>query len=393
MINIEKALEIVQNSPIFPESEKVNISESLNRVIFEDIYSEIDIPSFNKSRIDGYAYNSTVQTDFYIINEVLPAGEIPLKAIEKGFCAKIMTGAIIPEGADSVVRKEFVEENDNKIRILQKEENSNISCKGQFIKKREKILSKGEYITPAKMGLLVSCGINNLKVYKQPIIGIIITGNEISEPDKTRGYAQVFNSNGHILISLIKNMHLNFKYYGICPDNKEKLTAIINQAFNECDLVLVSGGVSKGDFDFVPKVLEETDTEIKFHGVKVKPGKPILFGNKIVNNKIKYVFGLPGNPVSCFICFDIFIKHLVCLMQGFNYKPLKFKGVLNQDFSRIDSSRTEFIPVFYDGENIYIKNYSTSDNIKSLAGANAIIKIEEGETFIKQGETVYARQI
>ena len=179
------------------------------------------------------------------------------------------------------------------------------------------------------------------------------------------------------------------KYYGIIVDNREALSEMVAKAFSECDIVLLSGGVSKGDYDYVPEVLEENGMTTLFHRVAIKPGRPLLFGRK----DDKFVFGLPGNPVSTFVTFEVFVQTLIYHLAGLEYNPNIYQGKLALTVKRRDTERTEFHPVVIDGDNVLPIKYLGSSHLNAMAEANGMITIPNGVKEIKEGETVRVRSI
>ncbi|MEA1910978.1 MAG: molybdopterin-binding protein, partial [Spirochaetota bacterium] len=179
------------------------------------------------------------------------------------------------------------------------------------------------------------------------------------------------------------------KYYGIIADDRKALSDAVAKAFLECDIVLLSGGVSRGDYDYVPEVLEENGMSILFHRVAIKPGRPLLFGRK----QNTFVFGLPGNPVSTFVTFEVFVQTLIYHLSGLDYKPSIYQGKLSKRIKRRDTERTEFLPVIIRGENVKPIKYMGSSHLNAMAEANGMITIPNGVAEFKEGETVSVRSI
>ena len=389
MINPDKALEIILNSKVSSEHENINVINSLGRIISSDIYSSIDLPMFDKSAMDGYAYNSSGNINSFKIVETIAAGYIPKKTLKTGECSKIMTGAMIPDNADNVVRVEFIEEKDGLIHITQEEKANNICYKGEDLKKGDKVFNAGTLIRIQEIASLSSIGLKEVSVYKQPVVGLITTGSEIINPGEELETGKIYNSNGPQLYNQITTIPAKCNYYGIIKDNEQATRECLEKAFSECNLVIISGGVSMGDYDYVPKVLKELSVELKFEQVAVKPGKPIVFGEK---NSV-FVFGLPGNPVSTFVSFEVFVKPLIYKMMGYNFIPHLCKGELIDTIKRRNSDRFEYKPVYFDGKYIHPVEYHGSAHINALCKTNALVTFNKGIFELNKGEITDVRQI
>jgi len=387
MIQLNKAVEIMQSMEVKVRTEKIPVTKSLGRVLAEDVFSGLDSPPFAKSAMDGFAYNSDDEGNELKIIETIPAGHIPQKEIKAGECSKIMTGAMIPKGADKVVKIENCTIGDGCVRF-QKEKNDNIIKKGENLKTGEKVLEKC-IIRPQEIGILSSLGLAEIEVARQPLTGVITTGTELKNPGKKLEPGQIYNSNGYQISAQIEKMNCKAKYFGTVPDDPEKTFLIIKNAMEECDVLILSGGVSMGDFDFVPKMLERNGVDILLHKVAIKPGKPTLFGEK----NGKFVFGLPGNPVSTFIIFEVFIKPFLFKMMGLDFVPHIQKGILSATIKRKRTERVEYFPVLFTKGEIFPVKYHGSAHLNLLGRTNALIKIEQGISAIIEGSEIDVRQI
>jgi molybdopterin molybdotransferase len=387
MIHPDKAEEILNNVKTITKTEVIPVSDSFGRVLAEDIYSALDSPPFDKSAMDGYAFNSKDTGNKLKVIAVIGAGEAHSIVLKAGECAKIMTGAMVPEGADSVVKVENTTE-ENGMMSFDPEKVKNIIYKGENLKTGDKVIEKC-IIRPQEIGVLSSLGMDKVEVAKQPLVGVITTGTEIREPGETLEVGQIYNSNGHQIKSQIEAMHCRAKYFGTVPDDMKKTFKIIKNAIDECDVVILSGGVSMGDFDFVPKMLEENGVNILIRKVAVKPGKPTLFGEK----NGKFVFGLPGNPVSTFIIFEIFIKSFLYKIMGIKYVPNMCKGILQNDVKRKRTERVAYKPVVLSNGKVTPVLYHGSSHLNVLSVSNALLVIPQGVPILKKGTEVDVRQV
>lgn len=391
VIKFEEAIEILNSNIHLLGTERVDIKESLNRVLREDIFSDMDMPPFNKSAMDGYACRREDITKELIVIETIPAGYQPKKAIGPNQCSKIMTGAMIPEGADCVIIVEDVEETGaNKIRFLKNKTADNTCIKGEDVTLGQKLLSSGTRITAKEIASLALCGGVTPLVSIIPGIGIISTGDEIVEPYIKPAATQIRNTNSYQIIAQCIEFGVTPSYYGIVSDTKEAIGAAIEKAKKENDLIILTGGVSMGDFDLVPSILKEKGFSILFDKVAVQPGKPTVFGR----DGNKFVFGMPGNPVSSFIVFEFFVKEFLSTMMGLtNYKKI-IRCELANNFTRKHDSRLARIPVKMNNQGkAETIEYHGSAHINSLAFADGVISIPVGVNELKKGSIVDVRQI
>jgi len=388
----KKALNIILSQAKILGIEEVNISDSLGRILAQKIYSDTDMPPFNKSGMDGFAIKSNDKSETFEIIEDIPAGYVPQKKITKGKCSRIMTGAIVPQGADIVIPVEnTIHITKNTIHITKFPQKPNIAKKGEDVKKGALILNPACEIRPQEIAIFAAAGKATVKVYKLPKISIISTGSELVEPNEIPQKGQIRNSNGPMLLAQLKRLGIKGNYLGIAKDDFETTKQLIEKGLEESDILILSGGVSVGDYDFVKGALKECEVEIIFDKIAIKPGKPTTFGIK--GNK--YVFGLPGNPVSAFIIFELFIVPFIEKLTN-QYITDKFKEfILGEDFERKKVDREEYIPVIIFGNtepNIYLTKFHGSGHLHSLR-VNAIMRIPKGVKQIKKGEAVYVRSI
>ncbi len=391
MITFEKAFETVMGSKLRTDSESVSLTESLYRILAQDIISDMDMPPFDKSTVDGFACRREDLGNELELIETIAAGSIPTKSISVNQCSKIMTGAAVPAGADMVF---MVEDSlimpSSKVKYTGSFTKENIAIKGEDIKNGDTILKTGKLIKAQDIAVMAAVGCDMVSVARKPAIGVISSGDELVEPSQKPGPSQIRNSNAWQLMAQIKNAGAQGNYMGIARDDEEVTYDIIKKAISENDIVLITGGVSMGDFDFVPSVLERAGVKILFSRVNVQPGKPTTFG---VHSE-SLVFGLPGNPVSSFIQFELLVKPLICKMMGHEYNPLSFPLRMKEVFTRKTFDRMAIIPVKItdDGEVLAVE-YHGSAHISSLSIADGIVTLQAGIKTIEKGEIVSVRQI
>ena len=391
MILLEEAYKIVMDSVQLMKSEKINFSKSLGRILASDIFSDIDMPPFDKSAMDGYACKMTDINQELQVIEVIPAGKSPEKEIQSGECAQIMTGAMIPNGADCVLMVEHTEKTaDNRIKYLKEKTKDNICYKAEDVQTGQKVIEKGTLIKPQHIAILASVGATEIEVYQKPKVGVISTGDEIVEPHVKPGPSKIRNSNGYQLFSQIERCNAIANYVGIASDNEEDTYHVIMKAMEENDVILLSGGVSMGEFDFVPYIMQKAGIDIKFQKIAVQPGKPTTFGTK----ESKRIFGLPGNPVSSYIQFELLVRPLLAEMMGHTFNPLQISMEMGIDHSRKRSERMSWYPItIADNGTVIPASYHGSAHIHGLESADGISFFPIGKAEIKKGEKVHVRLI
>jgi len=396
MISFDQALNIVLSNAIIRSAERIPMMEALGRVLAEDIRSDIDMPPFNKSAVDGFACRSidiiNQKTDSISLEvvETIPAGNVPKKSIISGQCSRIMTGAMIPEGADCVIMVEDTTKlGENLIRFSGHQKSVNICYQGEDIRLGDNVLSKGTTIHPAQIAILATVGAINPLVSKLPRVGILSTGDELVEPEEKPTVSKIRNSNAWQLLAQVKSAPALHDYIGIAGDDKDQLLDRINFSLERNDVLLITGGVSMGDFDFVPVIMQKAGIEIVFKSIAIQPGRPTVFGKK--NNK--FVFGLPGNPVSSFVLFEILVKPFLLAMMGCIEQPPVIILPMGKGYSRRKSERQSLIPVRIDNGVVIPMEYHGSAHINAYTLAHGIISLEIGETEIKKEAMVHVRFI
>ncbi|MBN2428390.1 MAG: molybdopterin molybdotransferase MoeA [Deltaproteobacteria bacterium] len=391
MIQFEEALEIVLGSARFLGSEPVDLVDSLGRILAEDIVSDIDMPPFDKSSMDGYACKLADIRNPLKILEILPAGKKPEKTIGKNQCSKIMTGAAVPEGADCVIMVEHTRLNESgEVLFTADKTDKHIYYKGEDIKGGEIVLEQFRRIRPQHVAILASAGKARPLVSKRPKVGIIATGDELVEPSQALAPFSIRNSNSYQLFTQILAADAIPAYYGIAKDTENDIDRKLRQALRENDVVLLSGGVSMGDFDLTPSIMERNGIDIKFKSIAVKPGKPTHFG---LSNKA-YCFGLPGNPVSTFVQFESLIKPFLYKLMGYEYDYVYSKAKLESDVLIKPHDRESWIPVSLTDDNRAIPlRYHGSAHINALRWADGFILIPIGSPGIEKEATVKVRRI
>lgn len=390
-INLRQAIEIAFSRTVSSTTEVVDFMQSAGRILAQDIFADADMPPFDKSAMDGYACRREDLGGELSLLEIVPAGKTPVHPVGAGQCSKIMTGAQVPEGADTVFMVEYSEETaSGKIRFTGEKTNSNICLKGEDLRKGDQVLSSGTLLKPQHIAILASVGCINPEVFKVPEIGIISTGSELVSPEIKPGLSQIRNSNGPQLVAQATGAGFKANYYGIVPDDKSLTRQIIEKSVNENDVTILTGGVSVGDFDFVPEIIRELGFEIHFSKISIKPGQHTTFASK--GNK--YIIGLPGNPVSSFIQFEVFALPFLRKLMNYEKPEILLPLKMAQLFTRKKSDREECLPVKINSENeVQLVDYHGSAHIHAYHQAYGFITVPAGKAEIKKGEIVYVRPL
>ena len=391
MITLEQALEIAfaKAQPI--GTEKIDFLQSVGCILAQDVFADADMPPFNKSAMDGYACRRTDLDQEISVVEIIPAGYVPTKRIVSGQCSKIMTGAQVPEGADAVFMVEYSKEiTPGKIRFTGEKTNSNICLKGEDLKKGDLVISAGTMLKPQHIAMLASVGCTNPSVYRKPQVGIISTGSELVNPEVVPLSSQIRNSNGPQLFAQATKQGFPVNYYGIVPDDEQLTTKIIERSVAENDVTILSGGVSVGDFDFVPQIIRELGFEIHFSKINIKPGQHTTFASK----ENKYIIGLPGNPVSSFIQFEVFALPFLRKLMNFEQTEIRLPLPMSHDYLRKKADREECLPVQVTDQNeVQMVQYHGSAHIHAYYLAFGYISVPAGTTELLKGELVHVRPL
>ncbi len=385
MISVKQALEIVQNNiELKCNSELKKVSEAINYVLYEDITSPINMPPFRQSAMDGYAVNLHDELTYTVIGEV-KAGDNHHPVLNKGDAIRIFTGAPVPDTANAVIMQEQVSIRNN---ILSAESpitlNKNIRPLAEQVGKNEIALEKGTLLTPASIAFITSLGITSVTVYKKPKVAIVVTGNELVAAGNPLIYGQIYESNATMLTSTLKN--LGYQDITVCKvsDDYIKTVSVLNQVITNHDMVIVSGGISVGDYDFVGKALQELSVEQLFYKVKQKPGKPLFFGKK----EDIVVFALPGNPAAALSCFYIYVYPALQKMSGHvNFSLTKIKAKSLSNFIK-KGDRPQFLKAIYQNNKVEILEGQNSSMLHTFALANAIVYVPESIKTINKDDLV-----
>jgi molybdopterin molybdotransferase len=395
MISLEEALDKILSHIQPLGTEKVSLTDALGRVLAEDIYAPRDIPPLDNSGMDGYAVRWEDITNasqdrpirLGVIGD-LPAGFIAKKEVRKGQAIRIMTGAPIPEGADTVVPVEETKKDGNFVLISKAIVlGDSIRHAGEDVKKGDRVISKGDLIRPAEAGMLASVSRSSIHVYQRPLVAILCTGEELVDVDESLNDAKIVSSNSYTLAAQVKDCGAIPIQLGIAKDRKEEIEQKLSQGLR-ADVLVSSAGVSVGDYDYVRDVLSDLGMEMIFWKVAMKPGKPLAFGTI----RGKPVFGLPGNPVSSMVSFEQFVRPSLLKMMGHSnlFRPV-IEAILKEEIHK-EPGRRHFIRAFVSFEQDHYYVTTTGDQgsaiLRSMIKANGLVIIPENERYVRAGEKV-----
>ena len=390
MISFNKAYQIVIDNAFLMEKEVIQLDRALSFVLATDVKADRDMPPFFKSAVDGYACVNPEAGQKLDVLETISAGVKPNYTIQSETCSKIMTGAEVPEGANWVVMVENTEETeDGRIHILRRGSKSNIAERGEDFKKGDIILKEGTIIDPQHIAILASVGNSFPIIRKKPAVNIVTTGDELVEPDQEPNSNQIRNSNASQLAAQLKSIGIKAGYSGIIKDTKDQLKKELKSSVENYHITLITGGVSMGDYDFVPAMLESLGVEVLFHNIAMKPGKPTLFGR----NENHLIFGLPGNPVSSFLQFDLLVKPLIYKMMNAEFHPVEWQLPMGEKLSAKVSDRDSWKPVKIRQGKVYPIHYHGSGHIHALNETDGFICIAAGYNGVQKDEITNVRSI
>jgi len=385
MISTEEAKQLIVENSIQLPSCIVPLDKAAGLILAKDIYASINIPAFPQSGMDGYAIAFA-----NIGKPILMAGEQAAGAnlytnLKPGTAIRIFTGAVVPEGADTVVVQEkskvvdgFLQIEDDKLK-----QGDNVRLPGTEIAKGKLALPAGSALTPPAIGFLAGMGISSVEVIPNPRVSIIVTGNELQNPGTAPEFGKVYESNSFALTAALKQLHIHDITIYKSEDNPETLTRVLKDALEKSDMVLMTGGVSVGDYDFTVMVSENCGVQKIFHKIKQKPGKPFFFGKK---ENILF-FGLPGNPASVLTCF---YEYVITALQKMTCQKmqLEIKQVPVSSAYKKPSGITHFLKGIFDGGQVHLPTGQESYKLNSFARANCLVMIPENVTEVQLGEIV-----
>ncbi len=385
MISVKEAKQKIDKKVGLLQPTILPLHEITGLTLAENVYAKFDIPSFDQSSMDGYAIRFQEKDLQLEITNMIAAGDGKSYKIDSKQAARIFTGAPLPQGADTVVMQEKVKIENEKLVIkdtsLQK--GNNVRKKGIEIKRGELALPAKTVLTPAAVGFLASIGIAKALVFPTPKACIIITGNELQKPGKQLSSGQVYDSNSISLSAVLNECGIHNIDILYANDEAEMVESTLKKALKKNDIILLTGGISVGDYDFVLEATEKCGVIKHFHKIKQKPGKPLYFGT--LQNKV--IFGLPGNPGSALTCFYEYVLPALEKMMDQKKSIQKIKAILQNDYSK-NAGMTHFLKGFYKNGKATVLPSQASFQLSSFALANCLIVVDEETRIVKKGEEI-----
>lgn len=395
-IQVAEAIQLVMGNIPKLESEIVPLEQTYGRILAEPIIAKHDVPSFDRSPYDGFAVRSEDTVDasgdnripFTVIGEI-GAGHVADRGIGKREAYRIMTGAQIPENADAIVMLEQTVEGEGSFTIRKPfSSGENFSYKGEDAKKGEVLIEAGTLVHPGTVALLATFGYAEVEVTRRPIAGILSTGSELLDVADELAPGKIRNSNGPMIEAQLKRMGIPYKSYGMQVDHLEQSTEIVEKAIAETDLLITTGGVSVGDYDYLPAIYERLGAKVLFNKVAMRPGSVTTVA--VLGEKL--LFGLSGNPSACFTGFELFARPAIVSMMGgiAPYMPV-MTAKIGEDFA-IPNPFTRFVRAIWDmtpeGIVAVPAGFNKSNAVSSIARGNCLIVLPSGTRGYMKGMEV-----
>ena len=397
MTDFDEAMKILENVEEIDENEEVEILNSLGRVNAKDIISNYDFPPFNRSAMDGFAFRlddlKKMEEPVFKVKDLVLAGHPEDVDLKIGECVRIMTGGKVPNPCDTVLEFEKCLQENDKVKLLKIPKRFyNIALKGEDLKKGEIALKKGELISSKIVNLLASLGVKKIHVKRKVKIGVISTGDELVDIDEEIEDGKIRNSSKYALFAQIKELNQEYVDLGTVKDDEKEIKDALEKGLKSSDIILITGGSSAGDKDLSLKILEDKRAEVLVKKMAIKPGRPTIIATKDVANVKKWIFGMPGNPVSTFSVFKLFVTKTIEKMLGTSgLTPMFLEGTLDFDFKK-KKDRLHFVPckvrVDEGTPKVEYLKYNGSGDFTSLSKADGFFLAPKNVDFIPKGEKV-----
>jgi len=384
MIQVDQALSIIAENSCKMPIRKIKVTKSLGFILAEAIYSPMDMPSFRQSAMDGYAFTHSELQQFNVVS-TSKAGDFSNKMIKKDEAIRIFTGAYIPDNLDTVVMQEHTTVKNKTVEITKMPVRfTNVRNKGEQIKENELVLENNTMVTPAAIGFLACLGITEITVYAKPKVAIVVTGNELVKAGARLSEGKIYESNSIMLQAALQGIGIKKVKTFKVKDNLKATIKALKYCLSAFDVVLVSGGISVGDYDFVKEALLSNGVEELFYKINQKPGKPLFFGKKGKT----IVFALPGNPASTLTSFYIYVDPALKISMGFETSLLpKITRKITIPFENT-SGKTLFLKAFFDDEKVTVLESQSSAMLNTFATANGLICLPFDQVNIEKNQEV-----
>lgn len=386
MISVQEARQIISAHSLQPGTIRLPILDAVGSVLAEDVNAGISLPSFRQSSMDGYAIRLQDQHEIIQLQDALPAGSPRQLVLQPLQAIQVFTGGPVPEGADTVIQKEWVKTMDNQIQLFPPSgmliSGANIREIGSDICSGALAMSANTEIQPMHIGFLAALGITSIKVYKKPAVTILITGNELVYPGEKLSPGQVYESNSFSLRACLAALGILHPRILFAKDDPSETQTKIVEALNGSDIVLITGGVSVGDYDFVAAACRNAGVEQHFHGVRQRPGKPLFFGT----HKQTLVYGLPGNPSSVLSCFYQYVLPAIRSASGIRMPETGIFALAEDVEKKVPLCF--FMKGIQQQETVRVLKAQASYQQHGLVQANCWVELPEEKTYFTKGEKV-----
>ena len=385
MISLDTALRTVMRHARPLGVETVPLGKAHGRVLARPVASDTDLPPADMSAMDGYACRRADLPGPLRVVESVAAGQVARRRVGPGRCVRIMTGAPLPRGADTVVMLEDTRERNGMVYVERIRDNPNVRRRAEDVRRGQVVLRPGTLLTPPCVAVLAAVGRYRVPVFRRPRVAVIATGDELVEPRRRPGPGQIRNSNGPQLCAQVTDCGAVPTYIGIARDTPEALLRALRRAAAASDVVVLSGGVSAGDHDHVRPALRRAGVRMHFESIAIKPGRPTVFGTR----GKRAFFGLPGNPVSTFVLFESLVRPYLCALMGLRHSARRYRGVLAEEVRRRKTDRTELRPVAVGADgSVAGVAYHGSAHIHAYTVADGFITVRPGVERIARGVPV-----
>ena len=384
MVSVQDAFSILQNNLPALQQVEFPLIQAQKHVLASAVFSPINMPPFRQSAMDGYALCLFEGLEYEIIGEI-KAGDSHLVELLPGQAIKIFTGAAVPDSAQAVIQIEKVSEKDGRLFLQEPvKPETNVRPVGAQIAVGELALEKGTLLNAAAIGFLAGLGFTSANVFQKPNVGIVVTGNELTKPGEPLEYGKVYESNVIMLATALKEAYFEKVTLYEVNDDFENTKNKLAEALSENEVVLVSGGISVGDYDFVARALKELEVETLFYKVNQKPGKPLFAGK----TKDKIIFALPGNPAAALTCFYVYVVPTLFILSGKapNYSQSRLISIAH-DYS-VRNTRSQFLKANIVNDEANVLSHQASSMLNSFAVSNGLVFVPDGIYELKKGDKV-----
>ncbi len=381
LISIDEALALIQSTPSALTAEQLPLTECLNRYLAQDVYSGVDLPTFSQSAVDGYAICSSSEnledSVFEVIGEIKAGSELDHQLLQ-GQAIRIFTGGKVPTGTTHVARQEIVKiESNNKIRLVEHiQQQADIRFAGEEIQLGQKIAECGQKINIGALAALSMIGVRSIAVYQLPKVAVLVTGDEVAETPEDLKAGKVFDANGPLLKAWFEDYGTEVNILHIA-DESQRVTQCFNQLKQQYDVIITTGGVSVGDYDFVRPCSFDAGFEQIFWKVKQKPGKPLFFAQYIEDEHRCFLLGLPGNPAAVYVCMQIYGKVLLDALQNQDQSANWFSGTLTHELKSDARERFLRMHAYYEHGQLKLKSLAKQQShmLSNLMQANCLVRV------------------